>query len=60
MRSHPWTLSRHLWEAPSSFDFFDAWDSKSRFHVSCLEVDDCLKQARGDDVDAFGRAMLIT
>lgn len=60
MRPHPWTISRHLWEALSSFDFDGAWQDKPRFHITCMGLDDFLRTGKADDVDDFGRMMLVT
>jgi hypothetical protein len=56
---HLWTLSRHLWEAPSSFDFFHIYREKPHYTISNVFFDDFLKEGKGDDVDDFGRILLV-
>lgn len=56
---HYWTVSRPLWEAPSSFEFFVAWKENPHFIVANFEVGGLLKNARGEDVDDFMKLMVV-
>jgi hypothetical protein len=55
---HRWTLSSHLWNAPSSFEFFQAWREKPLWIISAFEFDDFVKNGCGDDLDEFAKALL--
>ncbi|KAK3330453.1 hypothetical protein B0H66DRAFT_468993 [Apodospora peruviana] len=56
---HRWTLSRHLWEADSSYDFYRAWEEKKpHFVINSYSFDEFLKYGRPDDVDEFAKIML--
>ncbi|KAI1190092.1 hypothetical protein F5B17DRAFT_388679 [Nemania serpens] len=48
-----WTLSSHIWDAQSSFDFFRAWREKPLYIISSFEFEDFLKTGTGDDLDDF-------
>ncbi|KAI0600888.1 hypothetical protein F4775DRAFT_582465 [Biscogniauxia sp. FL1348] len=50
---HRWTLSSHLWDASSSFDFFRAWKEKPMWVISAFKFEDFLKSGVGDDIDEF-------
>ncbi|KAK7430803.1 hypothetical protein QQZ08_002592 [Neonectria magnoliae] len=52
------TASRHLWEAPSSITFFQAWHMKPQFCVPDMDFKDVWMHARPDDLDEFSRLML--
>ncbi|KPM36099.1 hypothetical protein AK830_g10466 [Neonectria ditissima] len=52
------TASRHLWEATSSIQFFQAWHMKPQFCVPDMDFKDVWMHARPDDVDEFSRVML--
>ncbi|KUJ14697.1 uncharacterized protein LY89DRAFT_671121 [Mollisia scopiformis] len=55
---HRWTLSRHLWEAESSFTFFRMWQEKPHFVINNYSFENFVKHGRGDDVDEFAEIML--
>ncbi|KAK3693911.1 hypothetical protein B0T22DRAFT_55622 [Podospora appendiculata] len=58
---HRWTLSRHLWEADSSFSFFRMWEEKKpHFVINNYSFDDFLTCGRRDAVDDFAQIMLST
>lgn len=56
--THRWTLSRHLWEADTSFSFFRMWKEKPHYVINNYAFDDFLKYGRGDDVDEFAEILL--
>ncbi|UPX14244.1 uncharacterized protein EKO05_0004733 [Ascochyta rabiei] len=53
------TLSAHLWSATTAFDNAVAWNEKKHFLVHDLDFTDVLRDARPDDIDSFGRTMLV-
>lgn len=54
-----WTLSRHLWEAESSFAFYRAWEEKKpHFVIENYSLGEFLKYGRPEDVDEFGKIIL--
>jgi hypothetical protein len=55
---HRWTLSKYLWEAPDSFEFFQAWRDKPLFVLSGFNFDEFLKTGTGDDLDEFANMFL--
>ncbi|KAI1640404.1 hypothetical protein F4809DRAFT_663926 [Biscogniauxia mediterranea] len=55
---HRWTLSSHLWDAPSSFDFFRAWKEKPMWVISAFKFEEFVKHGMGDDIDEFSRYFL--
>ncbi|KAK8194226.1 hypothetical protein M8818_007414 [Zalaria obscura] len=50
---------RHLWEAPSSFDFYRAWREKPKWAISNLFFEEFLKDGKGEDMDEFSRFLLV-
>lgn len=56
---HSWTLSRAMWEADGPAEFARVWREGRWFVVTNQRFAETLKEARADDVDAFGR-MWIT
>lgn len=56
---HCWTISRSLWEAPSSFDFFSVWKSKSHYVNENFEFENFLKSGTGDDVDDLSKLLMV-
>ncbi|OIW24651.1 hypothetical protein CONLIGDRAFT_584015 [Coniochaeta ligniaria NRRL 30616] len=56
--THRWTISRHLWEADTSFSFFRMWKEKPHYVINNYAFDDFLKYGRGDDVDEFAEILL--
>ncbi|KAM3514220.1 hypothetical protein MY11210_002109 [Beauveria gryllotalpidicola] len=53
------TASRHLWEAPSSVEFFRAWRDKPQYYIKDFEFKDFWSYARADDMDEFTKIMLM-
>lgn len=53
------TASRHLWEAPSSVDFFRAWRDKPQYYIRDFDFKDFWSYARPDDMDEFTKVMLM-
>ena len=51
-------MSRYLWEAPTSFDFFAMWREKPHYTISNMFFEEFLSQGQGDAVDDFGRVLL--
>jgi hypothetical protein len=58
--SHSWYLSAQLWNAQSAFDFAVAWAEREHFIVRDLDFTAVLETAQPDDVDLFGRMLLVT
>lgn len=56
---HYWTVSRSLWDAPSSFDFFVLWKEKPHHFMANFEVGTLFETARGEDVDEFSKLMIV-
>ncbi|KAJ9622247.1 hypothetical protein H2204_011595 [Knufia peltigerae] len=56
--THRWTLSRHLWEAKSSFEFERAWKEKPHFIITNYAFNHFLQNGRGDDVDELAEILL--
>jgi len=58
-----WTMSAHLWEAPTSLDFALAWKTKKHFVMESLNpslFDEVVRDGRADDVESFGKMFLTT
>jgi hypothetical protein len=55
---HRWTLSRHLWEANSSFMFDRMWKEKPHYIINNYSFDKFLDYGRGEDVDEFAEILL--
>ncbi|OAL49664.1 hypothetical protein IQ07DRAFT_511121 [Pyrenochaeta sp. DS3sAY3a] len=53
------TVSAHLWHARTAFDFAVAWNDRKHFLVKELDFTELLRDAKPDDVDTFGRMMMI-
>ncbi|KAM3562628.1 hypothetical protein ARSEF4850_002689 [Beauveria asiatica] len=53
------TASRHLWEAPSSVEFFRSWREKPQYCIKDFEFKDFWSYARADDMDEFTKIMLM-
>ncbi|KAJ5669423.1 hypothetical protein N7462_010493 [Penicillium macrosclerotiorum] len=58
--AHAWYLSSHLWDAQSAFDFAIAWAEKQHFVVHDLDFSFALENANPDDMDLFGKMLLVT
>ncbi|KAH8597060.1 hypothetical protein B0O99DRAFT_593341 [Bisporella sp. PMI_857] len=57
---HRWTISRPLWEAPSSFDFFLIWRNKAYPIIENFDFESFLKTGISDDVDDFSKVLMVT
>lgn len=57
---HAWYMSAHLWNAQSAFDFAVAWAERPHFVVYNLDFSSVFLNARPDDIDLFGRMLLVT
>ncbi|KAJ5319320.1 hypothetical protein MYU51_013439 [Penicillium brevicompactum] len=57
---HAWYQSAHLWNAQSAFDFAVAWTENQHFIVYNADFTGVLQNARPDDVDLFGKMLLVT
>ncbi|KAK7752734.1 hypothetical protein SLS62_005286 [Diatrype stigma] len=55
---HRWTLSSHLWNAPDSFEFFQAWGAKPFWVISAFKFEEFVKTGTADDIDDFARWFL--
>lgn len=53
------TASRHLWEAPSSIEFFRSWRDKPQYFIRDFDFKDFWSYARADDMDEFTKIMLM-
>jgi hypothetical protein len=54
------TSSAHLWNAASTVEFAEAWNGKRHFLVEDLDYAEVLESAQPDDVDVFGRMILVS
>ncbi|KAK1981390.1 hypothetical protein LZ30DRAFT_782083 [Colletotrichum cereale] len=54
-----WTLSAHLWRAPDVVAFAVAWREKRHLVVTRECFGSVLKDAGADDVDAYGRILIV-
>ncbi|CAG7944400.1 unnamed protein product [Penicillium olsonii] len=57
---HAWYQSAHLWNAQSAFDFAVAWTENQHFIVHNADFSAVLQHATPDDVDLFGKMLLVT
>lgn len=57
---HSWYLSGDLWSAISAFDFAVAWSEKQHHIVYNLDFEPILQNAQPNEVDLFGRMLLVT
>lgn len=55
---HRWTLSRHLWEADSAFQFTRIWKETPQFVIKNFSFDHFLEYGTCDDVDEFAEIIL--
>jgi hypothetical protein len=53
------TVSAHLWNARSAFDFAVSWNNTKHFVVKELDFTEVLRDAQPEDVDTFSKMMLI-
>lgn len=54
-----WTMSAHLWKAPTVVDFAVAWKEKQHLVITKQGFEEALRDAAADDIDAFGRILLV-
>ncbi|KAB5513094.1 hypothetical protein GE09DRAFT_1047205 [Coniochaeta sp. 2T2.1] len=57
---HFWTVSARLWGAGDAFEFALAWGEGRRFVVNNNTIKDVLNEARGDEIEDFGKMILTT
>lgn len=53
-----WTLSAKLWQAGNAVDFAVAWRGRDHFVVRRRAIISTLANARGDDIETFGKMLL--
>lgn len=53
------TLSAALWEAKSPLEFAIVWNEKNHYLVKELDFSELLRSANADDVDIFGRMLMV-
>lgn len=53
------TISAALWNAKSSFEFAKVWNEKNHFLVKDLDFEEVLQDANADDLDVFGRMIMV-
>jgi hypothetical protein len=58
-RSQIWTLSAHLWNAPSAFDFGIAWQKRKHFEITNMNFAEVIQEAKPDDMDSLGKIFLV-
>ena len=58
-QTHPWTLSKSMWEAKSSFEFFRAWNERPKSVMRNFDFHGFLEEGEGGEVDEFARIFLI-
>ena len=51
--------SGHLWKANSAFDFAKSWNERNRLLVEDVDMRSMLEFAEPEDVDLFGKMMLV-
>ncbi|KAJ0163106.1 hypothetical protein CTA2_3507 [Colletotrichum tanaceti] len=54
-----WTLSAHLWQASNVVEFAVAWRERRHFVVTKNGFDEVLRDAAADDVEQFGRMLIV-
>ncbi|KXH52660.1 hypothetical protein CSAL01_13088 [Colletotrichum salicis] len=54
-----WTMSAHLWKAPTVVDFAVAWKEKQHLVITKQCFEEALRDAAADDIDAFGRILMV-
>ncbi|KAL4923886.1 Zn(II)2Cys6 transcription factor domain-containing protein [Aspergillus undulatus] len=57
---HSWYSSAYLWNASSAMDFAVAWSEREHFIVRNVNFQGVLERAKPEDVDVFGRMLLVT
>lgn len=58
-RTITFTASAHLWSASTLQDFTACWNEKAHFVVRNLDFEEVIGCASADDLDAFGKMLLI-
>jgi hypothetical protein len=53
------TLCAALWEAKSPLEFAIAWNEKNHYLVEELDFSEVLTSANANDVDVFGRMLMV-
>jgi len=53
------TLSSHLWQAKSPFDFAVAWNEKEHLVMRQMDLSPVLERALPEDLDLFGKMNLV-
>lgn len=59
-RTLAFTASKHLWEAPTSVEFFRAWRERPQWAIQNNSFKDFWQYARSEDCDEFTKLMLTT
>lgn len=54
------TASRHLWDAPTSVDFFKAWREQPQWCIQNGIFKEFWQYAKAEDCDEFTKLMLTT
>jgi hypothetical protein len=53
------TLSAHLWNAKSAFEFGVAWNDENHYLVEDLDFTEVMRGARPEDVDVFAKMIMV-
>lgn len=56
--AHRWTISKHLWEADSPFEFARMWREKPQFIITNYKLEKFLQFGRSEDVDEYAEILL--
>ena len=51
-------MSRHLWGAPTSFEFYRVWGEKPQYIIENFDMAAFLKRGMTDAVDDMGKIIL--
>ncbi|KAL2876609.1 hypothetical protein SGCOL_008187 [Colletotrichum sp. CLE4] len=54
-----WTMSAHIWKAPTVVDFAVAWKEKHHLVITKQCFEEALRDAAADDIEAFGRILMV-
>ncbi|KAF2235545.1 hypothetical protein EV356DRAFT_483337 [Viridothelium virens] len=54
-----WTASAHLWSARNLLEFTTVWNERNHYVVHGLDLTEIIGNAHADDVDEFGRMLLV-
>ena len=58
-----WTMSAHLWKAPTAVEFAEAWRTKRHFIMSSTKLDlfsEVVREGDPDDLDSLGKMFMTT